>query len=182
MTPEQRLERIERQLKFYKMTVLLFGGIVCFAVFSGMRAVNQNCVSANKFVLVDGCGNEVGVWEANEARSHLTMRSSDTTYGVGLSVNNGRGQQASIMTFRKDNFVNIMTKTGAKPESGIGIIHCKASNENKEIIIKNGTFSDPSLIFRRKKENRVEAVAGTNKSFLTVAIEKTQKELTTESK
>ena len=109
LTVEQRLEKLERQAKRYRMALVLLTAALCGML--SLAATDDNRVhdvlKARRLEVVNAAGDLVVVMTSDEA-------------GGVLGINNNAGQLMAIMTSDKDGGKLVINNNAGQPMAGMG--------------------------------------------------------------
>ncbi len=133
---------------------------------NGRRLRRLGTVRAQRFVLVDANGNELGEWRVDGSAPRLDMRSADQGRGVYVAVDrspggltgiamHGHGNRAILSTFKNDPGV------GGQARLDLG-------NNDERAKIEAGDDHAPKLLL--EQEGQVRALAAESKSSFAVII------------
>jgi hypothetical protein len=171
MPPEDQLEKVQRQVRECRVVLIL--ALVCIgltigAVIAYQRSSSNVTIRAERFVLVDVEGRELGEWWVNGFAPRLDMRAASGSRGLYLHVDDDSPEATGLSIFGHGNRVSLRTLKTSSGNGGMAELQIGKIDDYADIVA--GEDLAPALRLHQDGEARVRAVAHTNSSSIDVIL------------
>ncbi len=168
MSTEERITAIERRLARYQRISWLALACLGLVVLLGMEGgcSGSGTVRAQRFILVDSAGNELGEWRVDGSSSRLDMRSGEEGRGLYVAVDNSPDGLTGVALYGHGNRATLGIYENSPGVGGRAALDRGNNDERAKIMAGNGLA--PKLVLKQEAQVRVRAEAAETRSSVAV--------------